>query len=130
VNGRGHKKERKDRKGNRIHGKDKEGTRRGRGSPEESTGGNKEVSRQGEKRKQSLEEGRQSTVEYQRLGVQRKAGKEIDRLICGSIYNRGGGVHKYSQAVITNLYKNLSSDEHQSDSMIQGTDGGTEKGGS
>ena len=47
----------------------------------------KKVSRQRKEGDGELEEGRQSTVEYQGLGVQRKTGEEISGPICRSIHN-------------------------------------------
>ena len=74
-----------------------------------------------------LEERRQSTVKYQRLGVQGATGEEISRLICRSIYNQRGGIHQCGQIATANLDEDPSSCEHQLDSTIQGTSRGAEK---
>jgi len=74
-----------------------------------------------------LEERRQNIVEYQRLDIQRKTGKEISGPICRSIHNQEGGIHQCSQIMTANLNEDPSGCKCQSDSMIQETSRETEK---
>ena len=78
---------RKNREDNRVCGKNEKSVRRGWDSISESTGRNEEASGQRKKESRDMESGRQSDVEYKRLGVQRITSKKTSRLICQSIYH-------------------------------------------
>jgi len=58
-----------------------------------------------------LEDGRQSYIEYEGLGIQGTTSKEVSGLIYRSIYNQGGGIYQCSQIMTANLDKNPSSCE-------------------
>ena len=63
-------------------------------------------------------EERQSDTKYERLSIQRKAGMQVDREICGTICNRRSSIIKCSEIVITTINENTSSSQHKPDSSI------------
>ena len=74
-----------------------------------------------------MKSGRQSDVEYKRFGVQGKTSKEINKLICQSIYHQWGNFYQCGQTIIAQFNENSSGSECQSSSVIQRTSGRTEE---
>ena len=75
-----------EREGNRVCRKDEESTKRGKGSIEKSTEGDKVTSRPRKEKNRSMESRGKSNAEYKGFSVQEKTGKEISGLIYQSIY--------------------------------------------
>ena len=75
----------KNRKDNRICGKNEKSTKRGWDS---GTGRDEITSGQRKEGNRGIKDERQGHVEYKRLNVQRKTSEEISRLICQFIYHQ------------------------------------------
>ena len=65
-----------------------------------------------------MEEGRQSDAKYKGLSIQGKTCMEVDRKICGAIYDRGGSIIECSKITITKFNENSSSSKFELDSLI------------
>ena len=63
-------------------------------------------------------EERQSDTKYERLSIQRKAGMQVDRKICGAICNKGDSIIECSKIMITKFNENSSSSKCKLDSLI------------
>ena len=91
--------------------KNKENSEESRSSTEESVRGNKEASEQGKKRGRSMEKGKQVSIEYKRLGVQRITSKEnqyIGLYIIKEIVSTSVVKLKLPATVRTHLVVNIS----------------------
>jgi len=60
-----------------------------------------------------MEEGWQSDVKYKRLSIWEKTSKEINRMICRSIYHWGSSICQHSQTKSTDFNKNSPSCEYE-----------------
>jgi len=55
-----------------------------------------------------MKEERKSNAKYKRLSIQGKTNKEVDREICGTIYNRESSIKKYSKVETTDFNEDSS----------------------
>ena len=67
---------------------------------------------------QIIVEERQSTIEYQRFGVQGKTYKKVDGEICGAVYDRRSSLIKHSQTMVADFDENTSSSQYKLDSIV------------
>ena len=65
-----------------------------------------------------MEEERQSDAKYKGLSIQGKTSTEVDRKICGAVYDRGGSINECSKITITKFDENSSGSKCEPDSSI------------
>ena len=65
-----------------------------------------------------MKERRQSNAKYKELSIQREICMQVDRKICGAIYDRGSSIIECSKATITKFDKNSSGSKCEPDSIV------------